>query len=71
MPDSITHTISSPVTLQQPPTDPGDPRLKHRLQQWDGGEADVVLVGMPFDYGVVLNRGRPVDLQPSDRRCSG
>ncbi len=53
------HTIPSPVTFPQPLTDPGDPRLKHRLQQWDGAAADVVLVGMPFDHGVLLNHGRP------------
>ncbi len=59
MPGRIRHTIPSPVTFPQPLTDPGDPRLKHRLQQWDGGAANVVLVGMPFDHGVLLNHGRP------------
>ncbi len=59
MADRIPHTIPSSVTFPQPLTDPGDPRLKHRLQQWHGGAADVVLVGMPFDHGVVLNHGRP------------
>ncbi len=59
MPDRIRHTIAPQVIFPQLLTDPGDPRLKHRIQQWDGGAADVVLVGMPFDHGVILNQGRP------------
>jgi formimidoylglutamase len=55
----IPHTIPPQVTFPQPLTDPGDPRLKHRIKQWDGGAADAVLVGMPFDHGVVLCNGRP------------
>ena len=53
------HTIPPKATFPEPLADPSDPRLKHRLQPWDGGAADVVLVGMPFDHGVVLNQGRP------------
>ena len=49
MPERIPHTFPSPMTFPQPLNDHGDPRLKHRLHSWDGGEADVVLVGMPFD----------------------
>ncbi|MEE9466111.1 MAG: formimidoylglutamase [Candidatus Neomarinimicrobiota bacterium] len=59
MPDRIPHTIPPQVVFPQPLADPGDPRLKHRIQQWDGGAADAVLVGMPFDHGVLLNHGRP------------
>ena len=53
------HTIPPLVVFPELPPNLSDPRLKHRLKQWDGGPADVVLVGMPFDHGVLLNQGRP------------
>lgn len=59
MPNRIRHTTPPQVVFPQPLTDPGDPRLKHRIQQWGGGAADAVLVGMPCDHGVLLNHGRP------------
>lgn len=52
------HTIPSPVQLSVELADPADPRLKHRFGPWDGGPADAVLLGVPFDEGVVLNGGR-------------
>ena len=53
------HTIPPKATFPEPLADPRDPRLKHRLQPWDGGAADVVLVGMPFDHGGGRDAGGP------------
>jgi formimidoylglutamase len=36
-----------------------DPRVGQRLTGWQGERADVVLLGLPFDTGVVLGNGRP------------
>ncbi len=53
------NTVKSEVAFPVALKDLSDPRLKHRISLWDGGPADVVLVGMPFDEGVRLNHGRP------------
>jgi len=54
-PNTVKSEVEFPVVI----SDPSDPRLKHRFKSWSGGPADVVLLGMPFDEGIVLNHGRP------------
>ncbi|UCH10575.1 MAG: formimidoylglutamase [Fidelibacterota bacterium] len=55
----IPHTVPAQVSFPEPLTNPADPRLKHRIQLWDGQGADAVLLGVPFDLGVELGGGRP------------
>jgi formimidoylglutamase len=53
------HTVAPEPELGLPLVDPRDERLKHRFAAWNGEACDVALVGVPFDEGVRLNRGRP------------
>jgi formimidoylglutamase len=55
---NVPHTKPSPIVFPVPLTNPDDPRLKHRLQPWDGQDADIVLLGVPADKGVELGGGR-------------
>jgi formimidoylglutamase len=52
------HTIAAEVAFPVPVRDPGDPRLAERLHEWRGERAAAVLVGVPYDDGVVLGGGR-------------
>ncbi|MGE0433614.1 MAG: formimidoylglutamase [Planctomycetota bacterium] len=52
------HTVAAARVFPDPLLDPADPRLRHRIRQWDGGAADAVLLGVPCDDGVALNKGR-------------
>jgi formimidoylglutamase len=51
-------TVVPDQGFPNPPADTDDPRLSHRLVEWNGEPADVVLLGVPFDFGVTLGGGR-------------
>ena len=53
------HTKPAEVTFPAELAHPADPRIKHRLHPWDGTAADIVIIGVPYDEGVLLNGGRP------------
>jgi len=59
MTDRVPYTIPPEISLPEPLANTIDPRLKHRFRSWDGQEAGAVLIGVPFDEGVVLGGGRP------------
>jgi len=59
MTNRVPYTVPPEISFPEPLTNPSDPRLKHRFQPWEGQEADVVLIGVPFDEGVTLGGGRP------------
>ncbi|MCK4579263.1 MAG: arginase family protein, partial [Candidatus Marinimicrobia bacterium] len=53
------HTVPAEIDFPAPEENEGDTRLKHLVAPWNGNTADAVIIGMPFDHGVVLNHGRP------------
>ncbi len=59
MTNRVPYTVPPEIIFPQPLTNHADPRLKHRFQPWEGPEADVALIGVPFDEGVALGGGRP------------
>ncbi len=59
MTNRVPYTVPPEIIFPHPLTNHADPRLKHRFQPWEGPEADVVLIGVPFDEGVALGGGRP------------
>ena len=54
----VPHTTQPAVVFPEDLSNPGDPRLKHRILPWTGDPAEVTLLGVPYDEGVALNGGR-------------
>ena len=52
------HTVAPARLFPDDLLDASDPRLRHRLMQWDGAAVDAALLGVPYDDGVALNKGR-------------
>jgi formimidoylglutamase len=49
----------SPFMIHEEQTDKNDPRVKHIINAYEEGKKyDVGILGVPFDYGVELSRGR-------------
>ena len=62
----LPHLISPQTEIYEPVNEGEEKRLKNLFKTWDGGDADVGLIGVPFDYGIIAGGGRPGAKQGPD-----
>jgi formimidoylglutamase len=57
-PMSIPHVSPSRIQIFEPPSDTADLRLKHLIRPYDAKSAQIGLIGVPSDLGVIAGGGR-------------